>query len=261
MYLLTQPDDARPAVVDDRNFYRLAGVSKWVKSGFLSDKIKLPLGSIAQMRTQIEADLLIQNLFLTAEAMGLGAWIHGAISPPVLLGDPKFNKRYGKMLGFDFVTPKWKFADLLRWHVPLPRYATLRSHPVGLRHKGEILIKGSCPPYYETMSEAVDHVVEAKFGPAGIYRDTAIFEKIYKDGFGSAYLKDASDYSSDVIECTRDICNYIYDTHRRFPAHVDTIYVPGIWLQVHKLEIEYYDRFFRDALTDAHRANDQNWRH
>ena len=259
MYLLTQPDGARPALVDDRNFYRLAGISKWVKSGFLNKDIKIPLGSIAQMRTQIEADLLIQNLFLTAEAMGLGAWIHGAISPPVLLGDPKFRKKYGTMLGFDFVTPKWKIADILRWHVPLPRFATLRAHPVGLRHKGEHLIKGSCPPYYEFMSEAVDHVVDAKFGPNGIYKDPATFDKIYKDGLGKAYLKDASNYASDVIECTRDICNYIYETHGRFPAHVDTIHVPGIWLQVHKLEIEYYDRFFRDALTDAHRANDQNW--
>jgi hypothetical protein len=38
---------------------------------------------------------------LGADAMGLGAWIHGSISPPVLLGDPKFRKRYGPMLGFE----------------------------------------------------------------------------------------------------------------------------------------------------------------
>jgi hypothetical protein len=30
MYLLTQPDGARPTVVDDRNFYRPAGVQRWV---------------------------------------------------------------------------------------------------------------------------------------------------------------------------------------------------------------------------------------
>jgi hypothetical protein len=259
MYLLTQPRGARPTVVDDRNFYRVAGVSKWVKSGFLNKDIKLPLGTIAQMRTQIEADLLVQNLFLTAEALGLGAWIHGSMSPPVLLGDPKFTDRYGPMLGFDFVTPKWKLADILRWQVPLPRLANLRAHPVGLRHKGEHLIKGCCPPYYDTMSEAVDDVVTAKFGDGGIYRDATTFDRIYKDNFGASYLKEASDYSSDVIECTRDICTYIYETHGRFPAHVDTIHAPGIWLQVHKLEIEYYDRYFQNALTDAHRANDENW--
>ena len=92
MYLLTQPEGARPTIVDDRNFYRVAGVKKWVESGFLNKDIKLPLGTIWAMRTQIEADLLLQNLMLTADAMGLGAWIHASIAPPVLLGDPKFRE-------------------------------------------------------------------------------------------------------------------------------------------------------------------------
>ena len=58
MYILTQPSCARPAIVDDRNFYRLAGVKKWVDNGFLNKDIKVPLGAIWSMRTQIEADLL-----------------------------------------------------------------------------------------------------------------------------------------------------------------------------------------------------------
>jgi hypothetical protein len=89
MYLLTQPEGARPSIVDDRNFYRSAGVKRWVMSGFLNDDLKVPLGLIGTLRTQIEADLLVQNLFLVAESMGLGAWIHATISPPVLTGDPK----------------------------------------------------------------------------------------------------------------------------------------------------------------------------
>ena len=127
MYLLTQPDGARPTIVDDRNFYRPAGVKKWVQSGFLNSGIKLPLGTLWSMRTQIEADLLLQNLMLTADAMGLGAWIHASLAPPILLGDPKFRATYGAMLGFDWSTPKWKPADIVRWQVPLPRYADLRA--------------------------------------------------------------------------------------------------------------------------------------
>jgi len=259
MYLLTQPAGARPTVVDDRNFYRLAGVKKWVDNGFLNKDIKLPLGTIWSMRTQIEADLLIQNLFLMAEAMGLGAWIHGSISPPVLMGDPKFIKQYGAMLGFDFVTPKWKLVDLLRWHIPLPKYANLRSTAVGLRHKGEHLIMGSCPPYYDSMAEAVDAVVAAKFGPSGIYSDPATFDKIYRERFGETFLREASAYSKDVIDCTRDICTYIYQTHGRFPAHVEAIHAPGIWLQIHHLEHEYYDAYFRHGLTQVHRDHDKAW--
>ena len=132
MYLLTQPDGARPTLVDDRFFYRKAGVKRWVENGFLNGDLKVPLGAIGSLRTQIEADLLLQNLFLVADAMGLGAWIHATISPPVLTGDPKFSSRYGPMLGFDHVVPRWRPLDLLRWHVPLPRFANLRAHPVAL---------------------------------------------------------------------------------------------------------------------------------
>jgi hypothetical protein len=211
------------------------------------------------MRTQVEADLLVQNLMLTADAMGLGAWIHATIAPPVLLGDPKFRKRYGSMLGFDWVTPRWKPVDILRWHVPVPWHAKLRANAVGLRHHGEHLIKATCPPNYPTMSDAVDAVVANKFGPDGIYADEALFDRIYNGEFGRRYLAEASNYGADVIACTRDICTYIHETHGRFPAHVEAIHVPGIWMQAHHVEQEYYERFFRDGLTEAHRGHDDAW--
>ncbi|WP_421723157.1 hypothetical protein [Bauldia sp.] len=261
MYLLTQPGKARPTIVDDRNFYRLAGVKKWVDSGFLNPDIKIPLGVIQQMRTQLEATLLTQNIFLVAEAMGLGAWIHGAISPPVLMGDPKFRDTYGKLLDFDHVTPPWKFLDFFRWAtLPIRQMKHVRSHAVGLRHKGETLIKGMCPPYYDTMSEAVDEVIADKFGPDGIYKDTDLFRRIYKDDYGDRYLDEAAEYGGEVIECTRAICEYIYETHGRFPAHCEAIHAPGIWIQVHLLENEYYDRFFEDGMRDVHRDHDALWR-
>lgn|SRR5574337_324689 len=143
-------------------------VKKRVKQGFLNRDLKLPLGTL--WRTQIEADLLVQNLMLTADSMGLGAWIHASIGPPVLLGDPKFTDRHGSMLGFDGITPRWKPIDL--------------------------------------------------------------------------YVAEASKYSEDVIECTRGICNYVYDTHGRFPAHV---------------EEGYYEQFFRDGLTDVHHSRGTAW--
>ena len=259
MYLLTQPEGARPTIVDDRNFYLPAGVRKWVRNGFLNEKIKLPLGNLGAMRTQIEADLLLQNLMLTADSMGLGAWIHASISPPVLLGDPKFSKRYGAMLGFDWVTPRWKPIDILRWGILPPWRADIRANAVGLRRLGESLITCACPPNYPTMDDAVDAVLADKFGPDGIYRDEALFRRIYNGEFGDRYLDEASNYADDVIACTRDVCNYIYDTHGRFPAHAEAIHVPGAWLQVHHVEDAYYEKFFRGGLTDAHRAHDETW--
>jgi len=260
MYLLTQPDGARPTLVDDRNFYRPAGVKKWVRNGFLNGDLKLPLGALGPMRTQIEADLLLQNLMLTAEAMGLGAWIHASINPQIALGDPKFSRAYGRMLGFTFVTPRWRLADVWRWHVPLPKYATLRSHPVGLTSKdGEALIAAACPPAHTSMSDAVDSVIRSKFGTGGIYTDKDVFTRIYKEDYGQRYLAEASEYEERVIDCARDICEYVIRTHRRFPAHTDAIHVPGIWLQTHHVEREYYERFFVNGLTEVHRRHAELW--
>ena len=75
----------------------------------------------------------------------------------------------------------------------------------------------------------------------------------------TATSREAADYASDVIECVRDICTYIYETHGRFPAHCDAIHVPGIWMQVHHVENEYYERFFRNGLTEAHRNHHRDW--
>ena len=259
MYMLTQPKGHRPMLVDDRNFYMKAGVGKWVRNEFLNKNIPISLGLAGTLRTQIEADLLLQNLMLVADAMGLGAYIHGAISPPVLLGDPKFTRQYGKMLGFEFWTPRFKLLDMLRWQILLPWHADLRAHPIGLKINGEYLIKAKCPPYYDSMKEAVADVMKGKFGPNGTYKDAELFSRIYQGQFGGTYLKEAPDYSDDVINCVTDICEYIFKTHGRFPAHVDAIYVPGVWLQAHHVDIEYYDKYFRNGLTDAHRTHDQHW--
>ena len=181
------------------------------------------------------------------------------MTPSVAMGDPKFRDQYGPMLGFDFVTPKWKLMDLLRWHVPLPKYANLRANAVGLRHKGEHLIKGMCPPYYDTMREAVADVIGHKFGEGGMYRDEALFARIYKEDYGKRYLAEGEVYSDDVIACVTDICEYILKTHGRFPAHCEAIHAPGVWLQVHHVETDYYDRFFQHGLDEAHRDHDALW--
>ena len=115
-----------------------------------------------------------------------------------------------------------------------------------------------CPPNYDTMGEAVDAVVADKFGPRR-HLQRQDCSRIYKGEFGERYLHEAGDYAADVIDCARDICTYIYETHGRFPAHCDAIHVPGVWLQAHHVENEYYDRFFRDGLTDAHRRHDARW--
>jgi hypothetical protein len=242
MYLLTEPDGHRPIFVDDRNFYLPAGVRKWVRNGFLKGGIKLPLGVLGTMRTQIEAELLLQNLILMLQAMGLGGWIHASVAPIKLL----------PALGFEKVTPRYRGLDFFRWGTWV---RDAREHFVGLPPH----IKGMCPPYYPTMADAVQAVVDSKYGTGGTYSDRDYFRRIFQSDRGERYLHEVPHYREEVIACVKDICTYIYDRHDRFPAHCDAIYAPGVWLQAHHLDLSYYDTLFKGGYTETHREHEQRW--
>ena len=57
-----------------------------------------------------------------------------------------------------------------------------------------------------------------------------------------------SHYSPETVKYTKEICNYIWDTYGRFPAHTDAFHAPGIWLQFSHLEMEYYQKFYNPEL-------------
>jgi hypothetical protein len=248
MYVLTEPDGYRPVLVDDRNFYLPAGVRRWIKRGFLNNDLKISLGALGPMRTQIEADLLLQNLILTLQVMGLGGWIHAAIGPPYLLGHPYFAKET-KGLAFHHVIPKSFFLlELLRWGTVL---SIIRANPVGL----DGVFEAMCPPYYPDMSAAVDAVVAEK---RRLYGDRGFFDRTFK-AEGDRFCDEVPFYKPEVIECTKDICNNIYHTHGRFPAHVDAMYVPGVWLQAHHLDLAYYDQLFREGYTETQARHQERW--
>jgi hypothetical protein len=242
MYLLTEPDGHRPAFLDDRNFYLPAGVTKWILKGFLNKKIPLPLGYVGTMRTDFEALLLLQNLILMLQAMGLGGWIHSAVATKTIL----------PALGFVSVTPRYRLLDFFRWGT----FETKpREQPIGLPP----YIQCMCPPYYPSMAHAVDAVVAAKYRAGGTYSDDAYFRRIFQGDRGEKYIREVPHYSDDVINCTKDICTYIYRRHQRFPAHCDAIYAPGVWLQAHHLDLHYYDTLFNGGYTETQREHQQRW--
>jgi hypothetical protein len=253
MYLLSQDDGFRPVFIDDWNLYQRAGVEKWVRQGFLNkDLPPIPLGYAGTFRIHVEADLLLQNIMLAIQAMGLGGWVHAAFIGPLLLGDPEYAK-YGSGLKFRYEKPKKTLRNsLLRFFSPLPSW---RPNPVGL----DGVIECFCPPYYKDMSEAVDALLERKYGQGGIYEDPKYFDKIFKHGLASRYIEEVPHYSEEVIACTKDICNYIYETYGRFPAHVDAMFVPGVWVQAHHLDLEYYDKFYVGGYSETQANHQHNW--
>lgn len=252
MYLLSQAEGQRPAFIDDWNFYRWAGCKRWVKNGFLNSNLKLPLGYLGTFRIHVEAELLIQNLLLTIQAMGLGGWVHAGFPGQFLLGDPGYRARYGPGLGFEFSKPKLNWRVMLRPITPLPAWS---ANPVGLADH----LKAYCPPNYPDMASAVDALLADKYGPGGLYSTPEGFGPAFKPGLAQTFIDEVAHYDPDVVACAKDICTYIYETYGRFPAHVDAFHVPGIWVQAHHLALDYYDSLYVHGYSETQAQHDALW--
>ncbi len=227
--------------------YQPIGGLKWLRKGFVSKDSIGPLGSGHTLRTDYGCFFYLQNLMLVAQGMGLGGWIHGSVFPPYIFTQDEAKGWHG--LPFRFQQPK-----KVR---PTPPVPASQPNPVGI----DGILESLTPPYVGSMDEAVDRLIEAKYGAAGgSYGDTEVFSRSYNSKQNAeAYLKDATHFSEWSIEYTKEICNYLWDTYGRFPAHVDAFYTPGIWLQFGHLEMDYYERFYDMAQFKRQSAHDSVW--
>lgn len=270
LIILSEPDGLRPLILDDfRKFhpanlievfawigsalgisqkipYQPIGGLKWIRNKFVNSNNVVPLGLGRALRTDYECFFAMQNLMLVAEAMGIGGWIHSSVFPPYLYQTDPAKGWYG--LGFRMMTPK----NLS----PVPPLPASQPNPVGI----DGILEGLCPPYVKSMDEAVDRLLEAKYGARGAYGDLEVFARSYRDPrFARDYARQARHYSPEAIAYTKEICNYILDTYGRFPAHVDAYYTAGMWVQFSHLELEYYAKFFDPAQYTRQVEHDALW--
>ena len=258
LILLSEPAGKVPLFIDDWSAFKPKNVMEWgawaaskiglvdpipyqpigglkrARGGFASPDTPAPMGSLTTVRTDYEAHFLLQNLMLTAEALRLGAWVHGApMIPHVWQRDPAKG-----ILGLGFREYQGKTFDS-RWKRWPPVPASQPNY-VGI----DGVLEGLCPPYVNDMDAAVDQVLEEKFGPDGTYTNADVFAQSYKDkATAETYMKAAQHPPHEAIEYTKQICRYLVDTYGRFPAHTDPFHLPGIWLQCSHLEIEYYEQY------------------
>jgi hypothetical protein len=243
-YVLAQEPGLRPVFLDDFNKYVPCGCERWVKSKFLNKDIPIPLGFYAKGRTEYEAMLLLQNLALVAQGMGLGGWIHAAFENSILLGG---YPDIGPGLGFRFEQPKKRL---------LPRpYPASTPNPVGL----DGILQSYAPPYFRDTDAAIDAILAEKYGPSGLYRNTATAAPSMKPDVAAAFVREAPHVEPEVIEVVRAICRYIWKTYRRFPAHCHAIDSAGIWMQCHHIDPEFYVRYFQDAVSPTQAAHAATW--
>ena len=245
---------------DDKDrFLRKAGIAQFGRSkgGHLYDDVKDGrVGTIDEIETYnleicgFEQGLMIQNLALATEAMGLGGFPHyGA-------------HRFGWLQSLGFEMRERRFSEITHQGILGTMLMKLLGKDVGipqainLFRDGQPLFKPWTVPFYPTMEDAVRAFVDFKFaGGQGFFRDPR--QSAWKD---PKRIQEAiPPYSEANIKAVIAYCNWVMDHYGQFPGN----YGPFRTLmafQAHHIDTAFYDRFYVDgAYTDLHDRHFELW--
>lgn len=245
--------------LDERAGFRAAGVKQFAQSRgghLIDDPREERVITIQQLETLVtefvtaEAGMMIQNLALMTQAMGLGGFPHWAAHYYgwfEALGFRMTDMMATRFLGMSRLA---RFvARLLKRDLPVPLV-------VGLEVEGETLLKPLCPPCYSSMAEAVREVVDVKWGRQGIFRDGASNSAWSEPKRISAA---APPVSEAAVEATVAYCSYVYRRYGRFPAYQMPLRTL-LGFQSNHVDVAFYDRFYHpDALTVLQRNHLREW--
>jgi hypothetical protein len=247
-------------IVDERADFRPAGLGRFARSkgGHLDDDPRHQLvltiqqleGLVSEFVT-VELGMVVQNLGLMSQALGLGGFPHWAAHP------------YGwlEALGFRMERlPASRYLGmnrLLAWLARLLSKDPEVSLGVGLESAdGTPLLTPFCPPWFPSMEAAVRAVVDLKFGPSGVFRG----------GVGASAWRDpetiaqaAQPPSEAAVDAAIAYCDYVHRRYGRFPAYPPP-FRTILGYQTGHLDLDFYDRHYRpEALSDTQREHMGRW--
>ena len=259
-------------IVDERAGFQPAGVKRFARSkgGHLDDNPKndriITLQMVENLVTEfvtIEQGMMLQNLALMAEALGLGGFPHWAAHPYAwfeALGCRMASMPSTKYLGMNPVLGK--IAGWLGRDPAVPYVHGLDAPPASQTAEDRSatgcppLLIPFCPPYYPSMEAAVRAVVDLKFGPNGTYRGGASNSAL-KDSASLAKSADAP--SEATIQATIACCNYVYSRYGRFPGYSPPLRTV-LGFQVNHVDLDFYDKYYRpEAVSDSVRKHFACW--
>jgi hypothetical protein len=242
-------------LLDERNNFLPAGLASFARGrgGHLDDDPHK--GRVATVRqveqfvtefVTVEQGMMLQNLGLMAQALGLGGFPNFANHDFAWFQALGFRMEQMPASRYVGAGPLAALAmRLLKRNPNIP-------YPIGLERNGEVLLKPFCPPYYKSMAEAVRTVAEIKFGANGIFRSRA---------YGSAWPKhddvvqQVPAISEATIAATIAYCEYLWQRYGRFPVYMPP-YRTVLGFQACHLDAEFYDRFYRpEALGESQRQD------
>jgi hypothetical protein len=241
---------------DERNGYRPAGIAQFGRSkgGHLPDDPNLgQAATIVEVESYlmelcaVEQGLMIQNMALVTEALGLGGFPHyGA-------------QKYGWLEALGFTMRGMRYSELMN-RGPLmtagmnllKKNPTLKV-PLGLEVGDDVTIKPYCPPWYPSMEAAVHAFVDSKYSEEhGIFRGGTT-ESEWKDP--TAVRESIPKYSDASIDAVVAYCEYVYGRYGRFLANFGPLRTLMAY-QVHHIDTEFYDRYYKPGVyEDAHRRH------
>ena len=246
-------------VIDERANLQPAGLARFGRSqgGELYDDMKdgrtVSITTLEFSLAEIvnfENGMMLQNLGLMAQALGLGAFPNFA----------RHESAWCEALGFRLEhMPATKYLGanplitaamgLLKKDIDIP-------FPVGLEQKGQPLLKSYCPPYFPSMREAVMAVVESKFGPQGFFRGQATSSRWREPG---QVAEQIPPHRQEVVEAVIAFCQYVYDRYGRFPGYIAPFRTVAGY-QVSHVDIDFYDKYYEPAaLTATQREHMGRW--
>ncbi len=246
-------------IVDERANMQPAGLAKFGKSrgGHLDDDPHAMktitverLESILKAVVSIEQGMMLQNLGLMAQAIGVGGFPNFAGHEFAWLNELGFRQQQMRAVKY---FSGGRFTNFMA--TCLGRNPQI-EFPVGLEVDGEPLLKPYCPPYYASMADAVMAVVERKFGPQGIFRGS-VSQSAWKDP--GAIRSGSKKVAQATIDATIAYCEYLYHRYGRFPVY-PAPYSTSVGFQANHLDLEFYDKFYRrEAVSESHRQHMARW--
>lgn len=242
-------------IIDERRSFLPAGLGSFARrrGGHLDDDpaagrtvtIEAFERALSELLS-VEQGMVAQNLGLACEALGLGGYTNFAG-----FDEPWFHElgfRMGHMPASRFLGMGAPLRLLLRLRGDAPVH-----YPLGLETAdGDVLLRSYTPPYFPSMRDAVDAVVQRKLGADGIYRGR-VGEGAWREP--AAVGARMADISDAAVEATVAYCEYVAGRYGRFPAYV-TPFRAVCGFQAQHLDTAFYDRYYRrDALPDQHRRH------
>lgn len=220
----------------------------FVQSGLLDDTHPVDLADFERWQmvdaNGVESGLVIANLMTATQTLGLGGHpFNGGKGRVTMGGERQWHAIGGQGpaggLGFRFHrVPDW---------APIGAGEEI---PVGL----DGLFEGAVPPYHDTIEDAVDFVVDLRWGPRGTFSgqvatpwtDPGLVSRIPRP-------------SEEAVAAVKTWVRYVWDHYGRFPATIDP-FLTTVWYQAHHLDTDFYDHYYpAQALPEHIRTHLDRW--